>query len=222
MSETFEALLFDMDGVLADSEALWTEIDATLLGEHGITYNGEHKADILGTNFPTALGFYRTRYELRTSVEELYLRRHEIAADFYANRIGMYPAARDVLETLRERGFKIGLATSSIRPLAEPWLARHGLARFFDALTTGDEVEHGKPAPDIYLEAARRVGAVPGRCLVIEDAFAGVQAGKSAGMTVFAIPDARWTDVTKFEGLADKVLGGLDELPAAIDATHTE
>jgi 16S rRNA pseudouridine516 synthase len=216
MNSDFEAVLFDMDGVLADSEELWTEIDAQLLGEHGVAYAGEHKADVLGTNFPAALGFYRKRYELRTTIEELILRRHQIAADFYATRIGMFASAPRVLQTLKQRGYKIALATSSIRPLAEPWLARHELAQYFNAVTTGEEVKNGKPAPDIYLEAARRVGIAPENCLVVEDALAGVQSGKSAGMTVFAIPDARWVDVQKFNGFADKILASLDELPDAI------
>lgn len=206
-----------MDGVLADSEELWTDIDAQLLSEHDVVYAGEHKANVLGTSFPLALGFYRNRYQLRTSIEELIVRRHQIAADFYATRIGTYPAASQVLQTLKERGFRIGLATSSIRPLVDPWLARHDLTRFFDAVTTGDEVEHGKPAPDIYLKAAGKVGIAPEHCLVVEDALLGVESGKSAGMTVYAIPDPRWMDVQKFHGFADKVLASLDELPAAID-----
>ena len=211
-----EAVLFDLDGVLADSEELWTEIDAQLLGEHGVAYQGEHKNDVLGTNFPTAVAFYRNRYELRTSVEEIVLRRHQIATDFYAKRIGIFPAAAHVLKTLSEREFRIALATSSIRPLVDPFLARHKIAQFFDAVTTGDEIENGKPAPDIYLKAAEKVNVAPEFCLVVEDALAGVASGKSAAMRVAAIPDARWVDVSKFTD-ADTILQSLDELIPLID-----
>jgi HAD superfamily hydrolase (TIGR01509 family) len=214
------AILFDMDGVLADSELLWNDIDAAMLAEHGVSYSGELKHEVLGKSFPIALNFYRDHFKLSTTVEELMVRRHAIAADFYAHRIGIYPDAQPVLRTLKEGGYKIALATSSISELVLPFLDRHELTPFFDAIITGEQVERGKPNPDIYLLAAGKVGAAPENCLVVEDAVSGTQAGKAAAMRVAAIPDVRFVDPGVFDDLADYVLGNLGELPALVNRLH--
>jgi HAD superfamily hydrolase (TIGR01509 family) len=213
----FAAVLFDMDGVIADSEEMWNEIDGALLKGYGVDYSGEHKSQVLGKSFPLALAFYRDTFGIHAEIEEMVIRRSEIAREFYSGRIPMFPQAPGVLAGLRERGLKLGLATSTVSALALPFLERHGLRQYFDAVTTGEEVEKGKPNPDIYLKAASKVGAAPGSCLVVEDALAGVQAGKSAGMTVAAIPDARWGDVSLFPQKADFVLGDLAQLLPWID-----
>jgi len=213
----FEAVLFDMDGVIADSEAMWNDIDGALLRLHGVEYKGEHKAQVLGKSFPLALGFYRDTFNIRAELEEMMLQRSDIARDFYAAKIPMFPPAPQVLAGLKERGLKLGLATSTVSSLARPFLQRHGIEKYFDAVTTGEEVEHGKPNPDIYLKAARKVGVGAAKCLVVEDALAGVQAGKSAGMIVAAIPDARWGDVSLFPQMADAVLSDLAQLLPWLD-----
>jgi HAD superfamily hydrolase (TIGR01509 family) len=213
----FEAVLFDMDGVIADSEEMWNQIDAATLKLHGVEYKGEHKAQVLGKSFPIALAFYRDTFGIRAEIEELLIQRSDIARDFYAQKIPMFDAVPQVLAELKARGYKIGLATSSVSTLARPFLQRHDIEKFFDELTTGEEVEHGKPNPDIYLKAAKKIGSEPAQCLVVEDAVAGVQAGKAAGMTVASIPDARWGDVSMFPELADAVLENLAQLLPWLD-----
>lgn len=201
-----------MDGVLADSETLWTDIDATMLAEYGVSYAGEYKHNVLGTSFPLALGFYKDTFKLRQSIEELISRRQTIAAEYYATRIEIFSDAPTVLHSLRAMKLRIGLATSSLSVLALPFLERHRIIGFFDVLVTGEEVERGKPHPDIYLRAAQKLGVAPERCLVAEDSLAGVAAGKSAGMTVAAIPDPRFVRVEDYTELADYVLSRLSEV----------
>lgn len=208
----FDAVLFDLDGVLADSEPMWNDIDAAMLGHYGVTYRGEHKASVLGKSFPIALQFYKDTFNVRAEIEEMALRRSEIALDFYAKQIPMYPSAPRVLNALRELDLKLSLATSSVGSIVTPFLERNDIKKYFDALTFGEEVENGKPHPDIYLKAAAKVGVEPARCLVVEDALSGIQAGKSAGMTVIAIPDARFVDVAFYPGKADVIIGELGEL----------
>ena len=198
MNQKFAAILFDLDGVIADSEPMWNDIDSAMLQTYGIEYAGEHKHQILGTSFTVALNFYRDKFKIRAEIEEMMLRRRDIARDFYAERIPIFNSAPQVLAALKKQNFKIGLATSSISDLVLPFLKCHDLNQYFDAITTGEEVENGKPAPDIYLAAARKAGAEPSACLVVEDAIAGLQAGRAAGMTTVAIPDARWVDVNLF------------------------
>ncbi len=213
MNQKFAAILFDLDGVIADSEPMWNDIDSAMLQTYGIEYAGEHKHRILGTSFSVALNFYRETFNIRAEIEEMMLRRRDIARDFYAEKIPIFQSAPQVLATLKKQNYVIGLATSSIADLVLPFLKRHDLNRYFDAITTGEEVENGKPAPDIYLAAARKVDTEPQQCLVVEDALAGLQSGRAAGMTTVAIPDARWVDVTLFPGRADGILDELAQLP---------
>lgn len=99
---------------------------------------------------------------------------------------------------------------------ARPFLERHGLTAFFDVIVTGDEVERGKPEPDIYLRAADKLRVAPDACLVIEDALSGIAAAKAAQMRVVAIPDTRFVDALEYETAADYVLGSLSEIPALV------
>jgi HAD superfamily hydrolase (TIGR01509 family) len=211
-----QAVIFDMDGVLADSEPHWDEIDADLLREQGVEYNGEHKAQVLGKSFPLALEFYRREYSLTPTAAELAPRRAAIAAAYYATSIPIFPAAPEVLQSLRDAKLRIGLATSSVGALARPFLERHGLSAYFDIVVSGEEVERGKPYPDIYLRAAQELGVAPQHCLVIEDALSGAQAARDAGMRVAAIPDARYMNVEDYRDKADYILESLSEVPALV------
>ena len=213
MNLKFAAILFDLDGVIADSEPMWNDIDSAMLKTYGVEYAGEHKHQILGTSFTVALNFYREQFKIRADLEEMMLRRRDIARDFYAERIPIFDSAPQVLAALKKQNFTLGLATSSISDLVKPFLQRHDLNQYFAAITTGEEVENGKPAPDIYLAAARKAKAEPQDCLVVEDALAGLEAGRAAGMTTVAIPDARWVDVSLFPHRADGVLDDLGQLP---------
>src|SRR5437867_707500 len=194
MPRPFTAVIFDLDGVLADSEPWWNEIDAKLLGEYGVIYRGEYHRNVLGVSYRLAIEFYKKAFGLSAPTEELMRRRGEIATEFFANRVGLFPSAKEVLEELRQcephgHLLKLGLATSSVSASARPFLDRHQLTPFFEVIVTGDEIERGKPAPDIYLRTAEKLGAAPNECLVIEDSLSGIAAAKAAKMPVAAIPD---------------------------------
>ena len=216
MNQKIEALLFDLDGVIADSETMWNAIDGAMLSECGVTYNGEHKEHVLGKSFPLALQFYKETFDLPQSIEELMPLRTRIAADFYATKIDIYPDVRPVMDFLRAEKLPFALATSSVGTLIHPFLERHQLTDYFAAIVTGDQVTRGKPYPDIYLLAAEQIGIAPEKCLVVEDALAGVQAGKSAGAKVVAIPDPHFMDVTLYPGKCDFILNNLGELPTLV------
>lgn len=210
------AVIFDLDGVLADSEPRWSEIDAQLLAEHGVKYRGEYHQDVVGVSYRLAVEFYKKAFGLAVPTEELMRRRGEIATEFFANRIDLFPKVKDVLQELREMKLRLAVATSSVSASARPFLARHHLTKFFDVIVTGEEVEHGKPAPDIYLCAARHLGIAAEVCLVVEDALPGVAATKAANMRVAAIPDRRFVDPKKYEKKADFFLNSLQELPQLV------
>lgn len=232
------AIIFDLDGVLADSEMWWNQIDAKLLAEHGVTYRGEYHQNVVGVSYQLAVEFYKKTFGLNASTKELMKRRGEIAAEFFANQIGLFPNVKEVLEQLRRMNLpsvRLGLATSSVSASARPFLDRHQLTKLFEVIVTGEEVERGKPAPDIYLCAAEKLGIPAAECLVIEDALAGIAAAKAAKMRVAAIPDSRPSDSDRlvdpparsatalqtwreYEKQADYVLNSLSELPPLVYA----
>ena len=216
MAQEFRAVIFDLDGVLADSEPWWNEIDAQLLAECGVPYRGEYHRNVLGVSYRLAVEFYKKAFGLSAPVEELMRRRGQIATEFFANRIGLFPSAKETLKELGEMNLRLAVATSSVSASARPFLDRHQLTQFFDVIVTGEEVERGKPHPDIYLRAAEKLGAAAGACLVIEDSLSGIAAAKAANMHVAAIPDTRFVDPREYETIADYVMKDLSEIPALI------
>jgi HAD superfamily hydrolase (TIGR01509 family) len=216
MPQPFRAVIFDLDGVLADSEAWWNEIDATLLAEYGVIYRGEHHRDVLGVSYRLAVEFYKKAFGLSVPTDEMMRRRAEIATDFFARRIGLFPSTKPVLEDLRQMNLRLAVATSSVSASARPFLDRHALTPFFAVIVTGEDVERGKPHPDIYLRAAEKLGILADACLVIEDALSGIAAAKAANMRVAAIPDTRFVDPRDYEKEADYLLGSLSDIPVLI------
>jgi mannitol-1-/sugar-/sorbitol-6-/2-deoxyglucose-6-phosphatase len=221
MPQSLRAVIFDLDGVLADSEPWWNEIDKKLLGEYGATYHGQYHRDVLGVSYRLAVEFYKKAFGLSVPTEELMQRRGEIAAQFFASRVGLFPFAKEVLQGLRRMNLHLALATSSVSASARPFLSRHKLTRFFDVILTGEEIERGKPHPDIYLRAAEKLGVPATECLVIEDALSGIAAAKAARMRVAAIPDTRFVDAREYEKQADYLLDNLSEIPSLVRSVAT-
>jgi len=216
MHRTFRAVIFDLDGLLADSEPWWNQIDAKFLAEYGVTYRGEYHRNVLGVSYRLAIEFYKNAFHISAPVEELMRRRSEIATEFFANHVRLFPSAKATLERLREMKLCLAVATSSVSASARPFLERTGIRRLFDAVITGDEIERGKPHPDIYILTAEKLRADSDSCLVIEDALAGIAAAKAANMRVAAIPDTRFVDPREYTKEADYVLRDLSEIPALI------
>jgi HAD superfamily hydrolase (TIGR01509 family) len=216
MSQPIRAVIFDLDGVLADSEPSWNEIDAQLLAEYGVTYRGEYHREVLGVSYRLAVEFYKKTFNISSPAEQLMRRRGEIAAEFFAKRIPLFPFAREVIDQLRRMNLRLSVATSSVSASARPFLDRHQLTASFSVIVTGDEIERGKPHPDIYLHAAEKLGVMPDECLVIEDSLSGAAAGKAAQMRVAAIPDRRLVDPRGYEKRTDYVIESLREIPALI------
>jgi HAD superfamily hydrolase (TIGR01509 family) len=210
------AVIFDLDGMLADSEPWWSQIDAKLLAKYGVTYRGEHHRNVVGVSYRLAVEFYKKAFGLSVPTEEMMRRRGEIATEFFANRVGLFPKVEEVLQELLRMKLHLAVATSSVGASARPFLDRHQLTGFFEVIVTGEEVERGKPAPDIYLRAADKLGIPADACVVVEDALPGVAAAKAANMRVVAIPDQRFVDPDEYEKKADSVLRSLEELPALI------
>ena len=213
-----QAIIFDMDGVLADSEPLWNDIDAAFLRHFDIDYKGEHKLHVMGKSFPLSSQFYKEQYKLELSITDLVRMRTEAAREYYATRIELFDYVPQVLEKLHQSHLRIGLATSTVRECALPLLERHNIKKYFHKITTGDEVERGKPYPDIYLRAASKLNVEPANALVVEDSPTGIESGQCAGMRVAAIPDRRIAGIDELVKNADFILDGIADLPELVQS----
>lgn len=184
-----KAFLFDLDGTLVDSMWIWTDIDIEYLGRFGLELPGDLQNCIEGMSFTETARYFKERFAIPDSLEEMKADWNRMAWEKYMKEVPLKPGVREFLALYRGRGVKMAVATSNSRELAEAVIAVHSLENVFDAIVTGCDVAHGKPFPDIYLEAAARLEVCAGECLVFEDLVAGIQAGKNAGMEVAAVED---------------------------------
>jgi HAD superfamily hydrolase (TIGR01509 family) len=189
------ALIFDMDGLLVDSEPVAERAMADFLRRHGHELRPEVVGQLLGRRASEGIALVAEVYGLPGDLDEYVRVFDEMRlAALYGNLRPM-PGAAEVIAFARQAGLRIALATSNLRPHADVTLTEAALAGLFDAEVTGDEVERGKPAPDIFLRAAERLGVEPAVCLVLEDAPAGVQAAAAAGMRAICVPHVRTRDL---------------------------
>jgi HAD superfamily hydrolase (TIGR01509 family) len=211
-----EAVIFDLDGVLLDSEHVWDEVREALARERGGRWHERAQADMMGMSSTEWSRYMHDVIGLPEPPEEIdaeVVRRMEAR---YAEHLPLFDGAVEAVRRLHA-SFRLGLASSSNRPIIEVVLAQSGLAGAFEATVSSEEVEHGKPAPDVFLEAAGRLGVPPESCAAIEDSGNGIRAAHAAGMRVIAIPNRRYPPPPDALALADTVLSSLGDLePAAI------
>jgi HAD superfamily hydrolase (TIGR01509 family) len=200
-----EAVIFDLDGVLVDSEHVWDEVREELAHERGGRWHDRAQADMMGMSSVEWSRYMHDVIGLEDPPEEIdgeVVRRMQAR---YAEQLPLVPGGIAAVRRLAT-GFRLGLASSSNRPLIDAVLSAAGIAALFEATVSSEEVERGKPAPDVYLEAARRLGVEPGRCAAIEDSANGIRAARDAGMRVIAIPNRRYPPTDDALSLANLVL----------------
>jgi HAD superfamily hydrolase (TIGR01509 family) len=185
-----EALIFDMDGLLVDSEPLAEAAMRRFLARYGHEPRPEVQGQLLGRRLPEAVALVAEAYRIDAPYENLLTEYDEMRLDALRGNVRPMPGAAAIIAFARAAGLRLALATSGQRPHADVSLAETGLAGNFDVEVTGGDVEHGKPAPDLFLLAAKRLGIKPANCVVFEDAPPGVAAAKAAGMRAVAVPNA--------------------------------
>ncbi|MCR4588697.1 MAG: HAD family phosphatase [Lachnospiraceae bacterium] len=211
--QDISACIFDLDGTLVDSMWMWKAIDIEYLGKFGIPMPEDLQKCIEGISFDQTAIYFKEHFPIPDPIEKMKEDWNQMAWDKYANEVPLKPGVADFLKELKKNGIKLGIASSNSRELMDNVCETHGLHAIFDVILTSKEVAIGKPAPDIYLKAARELGISPSNCLVFEDLIAGIQAGKAAGMKVVAVDDeysAYSVDQKKQE--ADYYLYHYDEL----------
>jgi HAD superfamily hydrolase (TIGR01509 family) len=212
-----DAVVFDLDGVLIQTEELWDEVRAGLARDRGGRYGPEEQRAMMGMSSPEWSRYMHEHVGLPESPDEIAAEVVERMAARYRERLPLIDGAVAAVERLAGR-WPLGVASSSNRPLIDLVLELSGLGRLFRATVSSEEVARGKPAPDVYLEACRRLGVTAGSAAAVEDSHAGIASAKAAGMRVIAIPNPSYPPGDEALAGADVVLGSLDELtPETVD-----
>ncbi|MFE0424720.1 HAD family hydrolase [Streptomyces sp. NPDC058953] len=183
------AVLFDLDGTLVDSEPNYYEAGRRLLAEYGVTdFGWERHTDFIGIGTRETLTELREEYGIGASVDELLAGKNRHYLELARASTAVFPQMRTFVELLHARGVPMAVASGSSPAMIEAVLTGTGLDPYFPTTVSAEEVPLGKPAPDVFLEAARQLGAAPGDCVVLEDAPPGAAAALAAGMRCIAIP----------------------------------
>ena len=206
----FKAFVFDMDGVIFDSERAVIESWKIIAPQYGITDIEEHCYSVIGRNADMTRKLFKERYGDELPYDEMVSRRREIIWKmFEENKVAVKPGVRELLGFLKENGFKIALASSTAYDLVARELKIAELIDYFDEIVCGNMVSRSKPAPDIFLEACRRIGVEPGNCVAVEDSFNGIRAAHSAGLYTIMVPDLLAPD-EEIKSLCDAVYESLN------------
>lgn len=183
------AVIFDLDGTLVDSMWMWKAIDIEYLGRYGYECPPLLQKEIEGMSFSETAVYFKETFAIPDSIEKIKQAWTEMSIEKYRSEVPLKTGVRQFLEFLKEKGIFMGIATSNGREMVDTVLKSLGIMSFFQVVATACEVAAGKPAPDIYLNVALRLGVRPEQCMVFEDVPAGILAGKAAGMTVCAVED---------------------------------
>ena len=206
-----EAVIFDLDGVLIESEEVWDEVREKLTNDLGGQWHAKASRDMMGMSSPEWSTYMHDRLGIDQSPEDINeeaVRRMELA---YEHELPLIPGAHDAVSRMAER-WPLGLASSSNRPLIEKVLEVSSLSHFFGATVSSEEVPRGKPHPDVFLEVANMMKVDPANCAAIEDSHTGTQSAHAAGMGVVLMPNPSFPPGEDAVALADAVILNLSEL----------
>jgi HAD superfamily hydrolase (TIGR01509 family) len=212
-----EAVVFDLDGVLIEGEEVWDDVRQELVHERGGRWAADAQAAMMGMSSPEWSSYMAE--ELGVPMAPAAIAEATVARVVarYAQELPLVDGAVEVVEALARR-WPLGLASSANRPVIDLVLERSGLASRFRVTLSSEEVARGKPAPDVYLEAAARLGVAPARCAAVEDSANGLRAAAAAGMRVVAVPNRRFPPARELVEAADLVVADLRGLtPEALE-----
>lgn len=206
-----DAVVFDLDGVLIQSEEVWDSVRERYVRERGGRYDERIQRAMMGMSSTEWSRFLAEEAGVPSEPEQINADVVRLMLAAYREHLPLIPGAVDAVRRLAGR-FTLGVASSSNRELIDTVLDVAGIAPLFAATVSSEEVARGKPAPDVYVEAARRLDVEPERCAAIEDSHGGLRSAKSAGMRVVAIPNPTYPPDDEALALADLRLDSLQEL----------
>jgi HAD superfamily hydrolase (TIGR01509 family) len=206
-----EAVVFDLDGVLLQSEEVWDAVRERFVRERGGRYDAEVQRAMMGMSAPEWSRYLHETAGVPDEPEAISAEVVRLMLEAYRRELPLLPGAAEVVRAAAA-AFPLALASSSNRELIDAVLELAGLADAFRVTVSSEEVARGKPAPDVYLEAARRLAVAPERCVAVEDSHAGIRSAKTAGMRVVAIPNPSYPPDDEALASADVRLRSLREL----------
>lgn len=213
VKKDIDALIFDLDGTLFDSMGIWREIDEEFLGRFGMPVPVDLLENIEGMSFSETAVYFRDVLGVPLTVQEIIDCWNEMARYKYGHEVLPKSGAKAFVKRAKELGIPMAIASSNSTELINLALTRNGMKDCIDAVAISCEVPKGKPAPDVYLLAAERVKANPGRCVVFEDILPGIIGGKAAGMRVIVMDDPYSVQSREEkEALADGYIVSFDEI----------
>lgn len=217
MLKNISAAIFDMDGTLIDSMWVWDTIDIKYLKKRGFSVPDKLRDDIIHLSFEETALYFKNRFNLSDSIEEIVNEWNDLAYIEYASNVNLKPYAKEYLSKLKAKGIKLAIATSNCTMLLETVLKRHGIYDLFDVITTTDEVARGKDFPDVYLLSAKKLSVSPSECVVFEDILPAVMGAKAAGMKVVGVHDS-YSEYQKKDIMnnADIYINGYREISEAV------
>lgn len=205
--------IFDLDGTLLDSMGVWRRIDEDFLGKRGIRVPDDYLKAITAKNFQDAADYTIERFGLKESADAIMAEWFDMAIDAYTNDIALKPFVKEYMQMLRENDVKIAAATSSDARLFEPCLKHHGIYEWFDAFSVTAEVKRGKGYPDVYENAAEKLGLKAADCVVYEDILKGVEGAKLGGFYVIGVEDVHSSyEKEEIQKEADRYITTFEEL----------
>ena len=211
MSGKIRAVIFDLDGVLLDSEQVWDAARRQLIEDSGGRWSESATQDMMGMSSTEWSRYMHEELGLKMPPEEISAAVVRQIEGLYRKHLPLIPGAREAVERVAAR-WPLGLASSANRPVIEVVLELSGLGDFFETTVSSEEVARGKPAPDVYLEAARRLRVDPALCAAVEDSSSGILSAHAAGMRVVAIPNRTFPPSEDTLKAADAAIPSLQEL----------
>jgi HAD superfamily hydrolase (TIGR01509 family) len=213
-----DAVIFDMDGVLVDSEAVWDDVRKRFTEENGGHWHEGAQRDMMGMSSVEWSRYVRDRLGVEMEPERISAAVADRVADGYREKLPLLPGAVEAVRSVAEE-WPLGLASSSNRHVIDLVLDLAGIADGFRATVSSEEVGSGKPAPDVYLEAARRLEVDPAACVAIEDSTNGIRSARAAGMAVIVVPNQDFPPEPSALELADEAIASLTELTPEVMRT---
>jgi len=207
-----KAVIFDMDGLMIDSERVTFDGYVIEMGRRGYSYTEEFYKKMLGKNIADIYELNYQEFGRDLDLDTVIASVHKYMADLFEREgVPVKKGLRELLEYLKEQGYRTVVATSSSRSRVDKILELADLTKYFDDSVCGDEVEHGKPDPETFLKACRKVGASPAEALVLEDSEAGILAAHAGGIRVICVPDMKYPE-PQYAGMAWKIVDSLEDV----------
>ncbi|MEM7531312.1 MAG: HAD family phosphatase [Chloroflexota bacterium] len=203
-----EGVIFDMDGLLVDSEPVWDRARAALAAQYGKSWTTADHHNVMGVSTAEWTEYMINHFGATMPPEEMQKLVIDQMVAMYNERIPFFPGAVELVQTVAAN-YPTGLASGSPRQLIDIVTGYEAFEGCFQVILSADEIGKGKPAPDVYLATAERMGIDPIKCACLEDSGFGILSGKAAGMMVIAVPDERFPPVDEYLAKADIVLGSL-------------